>query len=59
MDAHQPLRDAFGRRLNAITRHSGDCPDCDADTRLVEGPRGVFRLTVFHDDTCPTLRSTP
>lgn len=30
------------------------CPDCDADSTLVEVAAGVFSLTVAHDDTCPT-----
>lgn len=30
------------------------CPDCDADTNLVEEPDGVFILNVAHDTTCPS-----
>ncbi|WP_338538173.1 hypothetical protein N5P18_15650 [Janibacter terrae] len=39
------------------------CPDCNAETQLVEDQRGVFILRVAHDDTCPAykamIRSTP
>lgn len=33
------------------------CPDCDADTQLVQLAPGVAELTVAHDPTCPRLRA--
>ncbi len=33
------------------------CPDCCADTELVQSSPGVHVLEVRHDDTCPTYRS--
>lgn len=38
-----------------------ECPDCNADTRLVQIAPGVLVLEVAHDDTCPQLaaRTTP
>jgi hypothetical protein len=32
------------------------CPDCDNDVRLHQDERGVWRLDVMHDDTCPWLK---
>lgn len=49
-------RNAFGLPLGEIVEHSGACPDCDASTRLVEESPRIFRLTIMHDDTCPTWR---
>jgi len=34
-----------------------ECPDCNADTELVEVSPGVAVLEVRHNDTCPTYRS--
>jgi len=33
------------------------CPDCHADTELVQLAPGVAELTVHHDDTCPAYRT--
>lgn len=45
--------DSFGR----VIANSGMCPDCNADVQLIEVEPRVKRLTVLHDDTCPTLRA--
>lgn len=50
-------RNAFGMPLGEIVAHSGQCPDCDADARLVEVEPRVFRLSILHDSTCPAWRS--
>lgn len=33
----------------------GGCPDCNAYQRVRQVSTGVFRVAVFHDDTCPYL----
>lgn len=35
-------------------RIPGGCPDCDAYQTLDASAAPVYRLTVHHDDTCPT-----
>ncbi|WP_029150098.1 hypothetical protein [Microbacterium indicum] len=55
------IRDAFGRPIRTRDQvaaaagfpRKGDCPDCDADSRLVETAPGVYLLEIHHDDTCP------
>ena len=34
-----------------------ECPDCNADTRLVQQHPGLYVLAVFHDDTCPAYQT--
>jgi hypothetical protein len=39
-----------------------ECPDCNADTELVQVSPGVHVLEVRHDDSCPWFnqrRTTP
>lgn len=33
------------------------CPDCNSETTLHQDASGVWRLTLHHDDTCPTFRA--
>lgn len=33
-----------------------ECPDCDADTALIEQAPGVYTVRVAHDPSCPTYR---
>lgn len=36
-----------------------ECPDCHADTRLVQQHPGLYTLLVFHDETCPSYQAMP
>lgn len=39
-------------------RRAGGCDDCDAYQVVSPSPAdGVYHLTVYHDDDCPTLRA--
>ncbi|MGO2746744.1 hypothetical protein [Microbacterium sp.] len=33
------------------------CPDCNADTRLLQIEPNVYVYAIEHDDTCPMLRA--
>lgn len=46
-------RRAKGTQLAHQVAAGYQCPDCNADTQLVEDEPGVFILAVFHDETCP------
>lgn len=46
-------RRAKGTQLAHEVADAYQCPDCNADTQLVEEHPGVFLLRVVHDDTCP------
>lgn len=54
-DARHAYNDAA--RLAHLVAASYQCPDCDADTELIEDQPGIWRLKVMHDDTCPVLLS--
>jgi len=41
----------------ALIGRLSECPDCCADTELVQPSPGVHVLEVRHDETCPTYRS--
>ena len=41
----------------ALIGRLSECPDCCADTELVQSTPGVHVLEVRHDDTCPAYRS--
>jgi len=41
----------------ALLGRLAECPDCCADTELVQPSPGVHILEVRHDETCPTYRS--
>lgn len=53
----QPLN--IGDMLTALTGQPrrGDCPDCDAHSRLIEHTPGIYTLEIHHDDTCPAWRA--
>lgn len=38
-----------------IGRRPGGCEDCHAESVLRDAGRGVYVLTIRHDNTCPTL----
>jgi len=40
----------------ALIGRLAECPDCCADTELVQPTPGVHVLEVRHDETCPTYR---
>jgi len=33
----------------------GGCDDCNAYQKVVQEGHNLFKITVFHDDTCPFL----
>jgi hypothetical protein len=33
------------------------CPDCDSEVELVKVEGIVIHVNIFHDDSCPWLRS--
>ena len=41
----------------ALIGRLSECPDCCADTELVQSTPGVHVLEVRHDETCPAYRS--
>jgi len=41
----------------ALLGRLSECPDCCAETELVQPSPGVHVLEVRHDETCPTYRS--
>ncbi len=49
------MTDALGPFFDSIAgkRIAGGCPHCDAEQVLIEEIRGVWILTVAHDDSCP------
>ena len=36
----------------------GGCDDCNAYQKVVQLEDKLFKLTVFHDDTCPFLNKS-
>ncbi len=38
-------------------RIPGGCDDCDAYQTIDASQAPIYRITVHHDDTCPTLRA--
>lgn len=38
-------------------RIPGGCDDCTAFQTMTQDGPGVYRLTVHHDDTCPSYRA--
>jgi hypothetical protein len=44
------IRDRL-QQLNTVM----PCPDCNADTELIEHETNVFTLKIKHDNTCPWL----
>lgn len=42
----------------AGARIAGGCDECDAYQVMADRPddHGIWRLSIYHDDTCPALR---
>ena len=48
---------AFFKAIPDDSRIPGGCQDCSAYQTLDRSAAPVFRLTVHHDDTCPSWRA--
>lgn len=54
--ARQSSNPLHGLSALAGQRIPGGCDDCDA-YQVIQAADGFTRITVHHDDTCPTLRA--
>lgn len=57
MNREQRRRQRRTRTLVHAMAEQYECPDCLADTELIQEQPGLYRLKVMHDATCPTYRA--